>query len=244
VIYVVAVVAGLATIGAVLIAVGFGYEVAHSRAARIKPMVGVASVLVVLLGMGGAVLGAAIYVRINSVAVVTVPDKSDLCLAQSAVLQPAQDAWLHFQADSQDFIGGGTQKVWTNVESNFATRGTKRDVQSFVSGQGDNWTLEFRAPSDAELRTGIFNNAERAPFVTGKAPGLDIDGDGRGCNTLSGRFSIRTLTWTKEGTIAEMDVLFEQHCEKGAAALRGELWFTTEVGVHRTPPSADSAVNL
>jgi len=58
------------------------------------------------------------------------------------------------------------------------------------------------------LGAGQFTNAERAPFVTGKAPGLDINGDGRGCNTLGGRFAIKTLTWTSAGTVAEMDVLF------------------------------------
>ncbi len=89
-----------------------------------------------------------------------------------------------------------------------------------------------------------FTNAERAPFVTGKAPGLDINGDGRGCNTLVGRFAIKTLTWTSAGTVAEMDVLFEQHCEGMGPALRGELWITTKLGVHRTPPTASSSVAL
>ena len=102
--------------------------------------------------------------------------------------------------------------------------------------------LEFRAPSNGHLGAGQFTNAERAPFVTGKAPGLDVNGDGRGCNTLGGRFAIKTLTWTSAGTVAEMDVLFEQHCEGMGPALLGELWITTKLGVHRTPPTPSSSV--
>lgn len=243
-VYLVAGVAALSTMGFLLIALGLGYEFAHASVRWRRPVTAIAIVLVVLLGIGGGVLGAAAYKRLNTVAIVTVPDRSEVGLQQSSIFQPAQDGWLHFESDSGDFIGGGAKKVWTNVESNFTSRGTRHDLQANVSGQGDYWTLEFRAPSNGELRTGIFDNAERAPFVTGKAPGLDIDGDGRGCNTLSGRFEIKTLTWTSAGTVAEIDVLFEQHCERGASSLRGELWFTTEVNVHRTPPDAGSSVTL
>ena len=95
-----------------------------------------------------------------------------------------------------------------------------------------------------QLGAGQFTNAERAPFVTGRAPGIDINGDGRGCNTLGGRFEITTLTWASAGTVAVMDVLFEQHCEGMRPALRGELWVTTELGIHKTPPTAASSVTL
>jgi len=95
-----------------------------------------------------------------------------------------------------------------------------------------------------QLGAGQFTNAERAPFVTGRAPGIDINGDGRGCNTLGGRFEITTLTWASAGTVAVMDVLFEQHCEGMRPALRGEVWVTTELGIHKTPPTAASSVTL
>ena len=242
-IYVAAVGAGLVTIGLAVAAGGWGYLLA--RAPRQRRMIaGITAGFVVVLGVLAAVLGSLTYARLSTVAIVTVPDQSTQTVSQSSVPQPATDAWMHFQSDGQDFIGAGKHQVWTIKESNFTTRGTKRDIQAFVSGQGDLWDLEFRAPSNGDLRTGQFDNAERAPFVTGKAAGLEIDGDGRGCNTLSGRFQIKSLTWTSAATVAEMDVVFEQHCEGGPPALRGELWFTTEVGVHNAPPSSDSNVAI
>ena len=243
-VYLVAGVAALSTMGFLLIALGLGYEFAHASGRWQRPVSAIAIAFVVLLGVGGGVLGATSYKRLSAVAVVTVPDRSEIGVPQTSVYQLAQDGWLHFESDSGDFIGGGAKKVWTNVESNLNSRGTKHDIEALVSGQGDMWNLEFRAPSNGELRTGMFDNAERAPFVTGKAPGLEIGGDGRGCNTLSGRFEIKTLTWTSLGTVAEIDVLFEQHCEKGPSSLRGELWYTTETNVHRTPPDAGSSITL
>src|SRR5438309_736987 len=156
----------------------------------------------------------------------------------------ATDGWLHFQSDNRDFIGGGVQKVWTLKESDLSIGGSNHNIVASVSGQGDWWYLNFRGPSNGDLHTATYTNAERAPFVTGKAPGLDVNGDGRGCNTLSGRFQIKSLVWTTAGTVAEMDVLFEQHCEGGTPALRGELWVTTELGVHKAAPSASSAVTF
>jgi hypothetical protein len=113
-----------------------------------------------------------------------------------------------------------------------------------VSGRGDWWGLEFRAPSNGVLRVGKFLNAERAPFVTGKAPGLDIDGSGRGCNTLTGQFDVTSARWTSSGEIVTIDVAFEQHCEGGTPALRGELWLTAELGVHKAPPDMSAPITF
>lgn len=151
---------------------------------------------------------------------------------------------MHFQSDAGDYIGGGTLKVWTLAESNFSISGTNGDLHASVSGKGDWWYLEFRAPSNGNLHAGVFVNAERAPFVTVKAPGLDIDGDGRGCNTLTGTFDIKSISWTSAATVSELDITFEQHCEGGVPALRGELWIGTQPGVHKPLPSADAPITI
>ena len=60
--------------------------------------------------------------------------------------------------------------------------------------------------------------AERFPFEANGRPGLDVSGDGRGCNTLTGRFRITEATI---GPTVSFTAAFEQHCEGGTAALRG-----------------------
>jgi len=253
--YLVAVAAGLFVIALMLAAGGLGYAIANAPTNHtFLTSIGVASAL--LIGVAGSVFGSIAYTRLQTVAVVTIHDRasptasaasnSQIPPAETAsdTPQPATDGWLHFQSDNRDFIGGGVQKVWTLKESDLSIGGSNHNIVASVSGQGDWWYLNFRGPSNGDLHTATYTNAERAPFVTGKAPGLDVNGDGRGCNTLSGRFQIKSLVWTTAGTVAEMDVLFEQHCEGGTPALRGELWVTTELGVHKAAPSASSAVTF
>jgi hypothetical protein len=62
--------------------------------------------------------------------------------------------------------------------------------------------------------------AERSAFASPGHPGIDISGDGRGCNTITGRFEIRELTWSG-GVLNAFTATFEQHCEGGSATLRG-----------------------
>lgn len=230
-----------------------GYAIARSGRNGI-PMAAAGAALVLMVGTGAAVAGAIGYARVTTVAGLTPIDHRSGAVVtpagptpgQAADLQPqtVTDAWLHFDSDSGDYIGAGNQKVWTLVESNFTVVGSERDIRANVSGQGDMWNIEFRAPSNGTLRPGVFLNAERAPFVTGKAPGLEISGDGRGCNTLSGRFDIKEVVWNQDGEVSELDVLFEQHCEGGVAALRGELWVTTRPAAHRAPPLPESTVSF
>ena len=249
-----AVAAGLFTVGLLLAAGASGYAIAHAPRNR-GLLIAISTVSAVLIGMTGAALGSITYIKIATAAVSTLPERatpgaspvgaqSEPTASQPQAPQAAIDAWMHFQSDTGDYIGGGKQQVWTLKESDFSVGGNNRDIRASVSGQGDWWYLEFRAPSNGQLGAGQFTSAERAPFVTGKAPGLDVNGDGRGCNTLGGRFAIKTLTWTSAGAVAEVDVLFEQHCEGMGPALRGELWLTTKVGVHKTPPTASSSVAL
>lgn len=251
-----AIAAGLFIVAMLLAAGIVGFALA--QAPHHRPLVLALSVSsMVLIGATGGVLASALYTKGRPVAITTgfavspsaVPSLSSVAetspvTGDNQTPASAADAWMHFQSDSGDYIGGGQQKVWTITESDFTVGGSDRDIRASASGRGDWWYLEFRAPSNGHLAPGLFTNAERAPFVTGKAPGLEISGDGRGCNVLSGQFEVKKLTWTASGAVGEMDVVFEQHCEQGAPALRGELWVTTQSGVHKTPPAASSSVGF
>lgn len=254
-VYLFALAAGLFAAALLVIGGAAGYSIAQAPSSR-GALIAVAGVAVVLVAAAGSTLAALTYSRLGPVAAVTPPAQmvsspspnaspsTEPTSDTSGAPQPATDAWLHFQSDTGDFIGAGVLKVWTLKESNFSLGGTNSYLRASVSGLGDWWYLDFRAPSTGHLVPGQFDNAERAPFVTGKAPGLEVDGDGRGCNTLSGRFVIKSLTWTQAAGVAAMDVLFEQHCEGMTPALRGELWFTTLAGVHKAPPPAASTISF
>jgi hypothetical protein len=239
-----------ASVVTLLLAAGAGgYLLAHARV-RGRPLLAICLTATVVYGGVGLAIGSALYVRLErtpAVAVTAVtpsPGQPSPASGSTDQPQPATDAWLHFDSDPGDYIGAGKHEVWTLVESNISISGDSSYLRSSVSGQGDDWQLWFRAPSNGSLHVGTYTRAERAPFVTGKAPGLDVFGSGRGCNTLSGQFQITTLTWTSSGAVAKLDVIFEQHCESGSAALRGELWVSTVAGAHRAPPNAASSLSI
>jgi hypothetical protein len=247
---------GLWVLALSLTAGAIGYALAHARTWR-GPLIAACCALAVAYGGSGALLAAGAYTSLTRPSLTAAaqagpsttqgsaqsPQTSPPAVADQQP-QPATDAWLRFQSDPQDYIGAGKNELWTLTESDLSIRGDNRDIQVSASGKGDYWQLEFRAPSNGVLKLGTFTNAERAPFVTGKAPGLDISGSGRGCNTLSGQFNITSLRWASSGEIVAIDVLFEQHCEAGTAALRGELWITTQAGVHKAPPDMNTPITF
>ncbi len=256
--YLFSVLIGILVVALLLFAGAVGYALANVRAWR-APVIAACCAVALAFGGVGALLASAGYTRLSQPVRPTAfqtsrtaaPESSPTAAPESsppAVAdqqpQPATDAWLRFQSDSQDYIGAGKNELWTLVESNFTIRGDSHDAQASASGKGDWWQLEFRAPSNGLLKVGTFINAERAPFVTGKAPGLDIGGSGRGCNTLSGQFEIKSVKWAPSGEIVAIDVLFEQHCEGGTPALRGELWITTQVGVRKAPPDMGTPITF
>jgi hypothetical protein len=79
---------------------------------------------------------------------------------------------------------------------------------------GTFWHLDFAAPQGQALTTGtVYDNATRYPFQSPTEPGLSLFGDGRGCNTVTGSFTVKDATFGPHGWIQSFDATFVQHCE-------------------------------
>src|SRR4051812_49333148 len=104
-------------------------------------------------------------------------------------------------SDAGDYIGGGTPRLFTPANGQIATTAGDGSVSVSVSGgtSGDAYTLEFAAPPGQALVPGVYDGAQRASFRSGGHPGIDISGDGRGCNTDTGRFEVRDLARAADG---------------------------------------------
>jgi hypothetical protein len=98
--------------------------------------------------------------------------------------------------------------------------GISLSLSGGTSGAG--WSMVIDPPIGSRFKEGYYSRAQRAEFRTAGHPGLDITGDGRGCNTVSGSFEVRKLV-VSNSTITQLDLLYEQHCEGGPAALFGEI---------------------
>ncbi|WP_159079117.1 hypothetical protein [Plantactinospora sp. BC1] len=142
---------------------------------------------------------------------------------QGTVKFAAYPLSYRFASDAGDYIGGGVTKSYTNATSVFGLRGTASGVSFSVSGQRDYWSVELYPPAGQTLRVGTYTDAQRYPFNESGHPGLSVSGNGRGCNTLTGEFTIREIAFDASGAVSALSATYVQHCEGGTPALRGTI---------------------
>jgi hypothetical protein len=163
----------------------------------------------------------------RAAAVVAVPVLAVLVGAGPAQAQEVATGSLSFGGDPGDYIsGGGSYAYSTDAKDRLtvSATGDHNHIAVSVSGfTGDWWTLDLAAPSGTGLAAGTYDGATRYPFQGANAPGLDLSGNGRGCNTLTGTFTVQNVVFGPQGYVQTLDATFEQHCEGDAAAARGEV---------------------
>jgi hypothetical protein len=127
-------------------------------------------------------------------------------------------------SDAADYIGQGlTYSYSTDTDDAFSSSTDGNAVHvTLTASNGDFWSLDFAAPAGQTLAPGTYSDANRDPFQ-GTGPGLDVSGNGRGCNTLTGSFTVSNLTFGPHSYLQSFDVSFEQQCEGADPALRGRL---------------------
>jgi hypothetical protein len=91
---------------------------------------------------------------------------------------------------------------------------------------GSNWSLSFDSSALGKpLAVGDYQGAQRYPFEDPNHPGLDVSGDGRGCNTLAGNFQVidvdTPISDAGIQVVRGFTAVFEQHCEGATPALHG-----------------------
>ncbi len=132
---------------------------------------------------------------------------------------PTTGNYAYLQSDAGDYIGGGLTTLYTPSDTTISVTGSGLQADVAV---GD-WVGNFVGmDSITQLQPGYYPNVERAPFNNPVTGGLSWYGEGRGCNTSIGWFAIDSITYSA-GSIASLDLRFEQHCEGGTAALHGKI---------------------
>jgi hypothetical protein len=147
----------------------------------------------------------------------------------------AQTTALVFDSQPGDYIGQGLDFTLTAADATITAARGKFDANSIkvaVVMPGDpfpTWRLDFIAAGDVPIVVGTYLTARRYPFTTFN--GLDVHGDGRGCNELTGRFVVLDVAY---GPAPDFEILrfaadFEQHCEDQAPALFGAIRYNSVV---------------
>jgi hypothetical protein len=136
-------------------------------------------------------------------------------------------------SDPGDYIGQGQRWSYSPAADGLGFGGSRYFAGFGINGaDGSWWSGEFVPASGDILTLGRYPNATRYPF-NGTGPGMDVSGNGRGCNTLTGEFTLTALEFWPNGRLRSLGLTFEQHCEGATPALRGAVEF--RVGDTTTP---------
>jgi hypothetical protein len=188
---------------------------------------------------------------------------SPLLLAGLAlwVVPAARADVAHLVLDSQagDFVGGGKHSDVTYTPANtngfffdqiIGFVGGKPDFLRFIFLLGPNVTPDEFATLDfathqlgVPIQVGTYgspgNTAQRASFATAGHAGLDVGFEHRGSNTLTGNFTVNSLSFVLDGSnvlhIGSFDVNFEQHSEGATPALFGHFTFQSSLAAVPEP---------
>lgn len=144
-----------------------------------------------------------------------------------------------------DYIGLGEQRLITIADADFVvSRNFGNGVSFWINdfgrpdSQGIWWSVDLAAAGGAELAAGAYEGATRFPFQDASEPGLSVYGEGRGCNTLTGRFDVLEAVYDGQtGEVLHFAADFEQHCEGMEPALLGAVRYDSDVPVSiKVPP--------
>lgn len=147
---------------------------------------------------------------LDDVSLVVTPDgvgSAAPCTGQGNViwLDGSPGDWVH---PGQQLLGALSASSWVDANGPYDVR---------VRGAVDYWNVELlKSPFAA----GIFEGAVRATS-TSWGGGVDVFGNGRGCNTIAGRTQILSASFDAQGNPLELTATFEQSCEAFMPVLRG-----------------------
>ena len=109
-------------------------------------------------------------------------------------------------SESGDYIGGVTERFFddANAELHVAEGGWAVYMQASGGTYGESFSLTFQAGGGRVLGPGWYPGAQRAGFQASGRPGMDISGEGRGCNQIAGNFEVRDIAWSPTGTLQRL----------------------------------------
>ncbi|HEY6958190.1 MAG TPA: hypothetical protein VI814_05160 [Candidatus Limnocylindria bacterium] len=150
------------------------------------------------------------------------PAAATVTLPAGSLTVPSTGTFVYLYSETGDWVGSGREMLFENGPGITLGGAVRLDrSNAFVSSATENWQVNLSAPVGQALAVGSYTGATR--YQTSTTPGLDVYGDGHGCNTTTGQFDINELAFSSLGEITVLDATFEQHCEGLAPALYGRV---------------------
>ena len=150
------------------------------------------------------------------------------CLLIAAPVASAlpRATYVTMSSDKGDWVGQGiASRVWEEHSASVTVSGDLSWLTVRVAGgsSGETYRLEFAAPPGEQLRPGLYRSVQRAAFRQPGHGGLDVHGEGRGCNTVAGQFDVKELVTSAAGNVKRLWITYVQHCDRGVPAMFGEV---------------------
>lgn len=131
-------------------------------------------------------------------------------------------SYVRLESDPGDYIGAGRRYEYSLANAVMAVTVSGGYLSLRIDGD-ETWSGDFQSPKGIDrFEIGSYTNLRRYPFHDDAKGGLNWSGEGRGCNTLTGSFTVERVSYV-DGNLVAIDLRFEQHCEGQAAALRGTI---------------------
>src|SRR4029077_14310047 len=137
--------------------------------------------------------------------------------------------FLTLNSQPGDYVGQGITRTFTPADGNFSISDSSAAVSISFNNSTQFWYLHFGSPTTVKFGSREYDGAQRTAFRSPTRPGIDVSGDGRGCNTDTGRFLVSDFALNTDGTIARLGIDFEQHCEAATPALYGSVRYNSSV---------------
>jgi hypothetical protein len=156
--------------------------------------------------------------------------------ADPLALTHAQDAVALF-SDAQDPIGEGVDRLWKGDDEDYWMQlgpqsDDVTDVEVMDKNDSTRWDFEFAPPPGQRfVPGGVYTGVQRAGFQDAGHPGIDIFGDGRGCNDDGGEFEVRDVAYGADGNVTRLWLVFIARCDQNQA---GAMWGEVHVGEPET----------
>lgn len=132
-----------------------------------------------------------------------------------------QTTLLYLRSQPGEYVSQGKTGLYTSVTGVFAENtqyvtGAQASYVYSVPGSPGQWWSIFFGGNNGLLHVGSYDNAVRGP-LRGSANGLEINGNGNGCNEIAGRFDVLDVARDSAGKVTRLAVDFEQRCDGGPA---------------------------
>ena len=135
----------------------------------------------------------------------------------AASATPASGGYVYLQSDAGDYIGAGKTYLYTGSPAPQVS-GDSSKLSIAVGG----WNGTFVPMQNTALQAGYYPDLIRYPFHNPAKGGLSWDGNGRGCNKLSGWFAIDDIAYADK-QLQRITLRFTQYCDGKSSPLRGQI---------------------